>query len=278
MEAALAEIDRLPGRHLFFLDDHLFGDPRFAAALFDGMRGMGRVWQAAATVQSVLAPHLLEKAASCGLRSLFVGFETLDPGNLRAQHKSHNLLANYERAIRRMHDHGVMVNASFVFGMDEDETSVFERTTAWAIQHGIETATFHILTPYPGTPLYARLKRQGRILTDDWSLYDTRHAVAQPVHMTTQDLERGYRRAYELFYSWPSIVKGAWAHDRAIDGLRHLAYAGGWKKFEALWGMIIKAKQVASARPLLEAVLAGVNRRSHPTGFLSAARARPWPS
>ena len=79
VDAALAEIERLPGRHVYFLDDHLFANPGFAGALFDGMRGMGRLWQAAGTVKSVLAPGLLEKAAACGLRSLFVGFETLKP-------------------------------------------------------------------------------------------------------------------------------------------------------------------------------------------------------
>ena len=82
VDAALAEIDRLPGRHLYFLDDHLFGDRRFASALFDGMRGMGRLWQAAGTVNAVLAPDLLERAVEAGLRSLFVGFETLNPANL----------------------------------------------------------------------------------------------------------------------------------------------------------------------------------------------------
>src|SRR5262249_37141837 len=87
VDDALAEIERLPGRHLYFLDDHLFGNPRFAAALFDGMRGMGRLWQAAGTVRSVLQPDLLEKAVDAGLRSLFVGFETLNPQNLREQHK-----------------------------------------------------------------------------------------------------------------------------------------------------------------------------------------------
>jgi radical SAM superfamily enzyme YgiQ (UPF0313 family) len=91
VDAALAEIDRLPGRHLYFLDDHLFGDRRFASALFDGMRGMGRLWQAAGTVNSVLAPDLLERAVACGLRSLFVGFETLNPANLAEQRKYQNL-------------------------------------------------------------------------------------------------------------------------------------------------------------------------------------------
>ena len=79
VDAALAEIDRLPGRHLYFLDDHLFGDRRFAAALFDGMRGMGRLWQAAGTVNAVLAPGLLEKAVAAGLRSLFVGLRDAEP-------------------------------------------------------------------------------------------------------------------------------------------------------------------------------------------------------
>src|SRR5688572_14461954 len=147
VDAALAEIDRLPGRHLYFLDDHLFGAPRFAAALFDGMRGMGRLWQAASTVTSVLAPNLLERAVAAGLRSVFVGFETLDSANLREQRKYQNLHRNYTEAIRRLHDLGVMINGSFVFGMDGDDESVFERTVEWAVRHGVETATFHILTP-----------------------------------------------------------------------------------------------------------------------------------
>ena len=158
VDDALAEIDRLPGRHLYFLDDHLFGNARFAAALFEGMRGMKRVWQAAGTVQSVLRPGLLEKAAAAGLRSLFVGFETLDADNLREQGKLQNLHRDYDAAIRRLHDNGVMVNGSFVVGMDGDDASVFDRTVAWAVGRGIETATFHILTPYPGTALHDRMR------------------------------------------------------------------------------------------------------------------------
>src|SRR4029077_13909204 len=165
VDAALAEIERLPGRHLYFLDDHLFGDRRFATSLFDGMRGMGRLWQAAGTVQSVLRPGLLEKAVEAGLRSLFVGFETLSADNLLAQRKYQNLRRDYADAIRRLHDLGVMINGSFVFGMDGDDGSVFERTVEWAIAQGVETATFHILTPYPGTALHRRMSDQKRITT-----------------------------------------------------------------------------------------------------------------
>src|SRR5262249_23284520 len=195
VDAALAEIDRLPGRHLYFLDDHLFGDPRFAAALFEGMKGMGRLWQAAGTVKSVLAPDLLEKAVECGLRGLFVGFETLNPANLREQHKYQNLNRDYAEAIKRLRGLGVMVNGSFVFGMDDDDDSVFDRTVEWAIDHGIETATFHILTPYPGTALYRRMASQGRITSHDWDRYDTRHAVFRPARLSSAALEGGYRRA-----------------------------------------------------------------------------------
>ena len=262
VDDALAEIERLPGRHLYFLDDHLFGHPRFATALFEGMRGMGRLWQAAGTVQSVLRPGLLEKAVACGLRSLFVGFETLNPANLQAQHKYQNLNRDYNVAIRRLHDLGVMINGSFVFGMDDDDETVFDRTVEWAIGQGIETATFHILTPYPDTVLYQCLAVQGRITSDNWDLYDTRHVVYRPAKMTAETLEQGYWQAYRDFYRWSAILKGAWTKENAIGKLRHLAYAGGWKKFEPMWDWVIRTKRVSNMLPMLEAILAGFGRHS----------------
>jgi len=255
VDDALAEISRLPGRHLYFLDDHLFGDARFAAALFDGMKGMGRVWQAAGTVNSVLAPRILEKAVDCGLRSLFVGFETSNAADLKAQRKFQNLNRDYGAAIRRLHSLGVMVNGSFVFGMDHDDASVFDRTVEWAIEQGIETATFHILTPYPGTALYQRMEAQGRILHQDWDLYDTRHTVFRPARMAPGQLEEGYWRAYRDFYRWGAIARGAMTKESWSSRLRHFAYAAGWKKFESIWDLMLRAKRVAAMRPVLERVL-----------------------
>jgi radical SAM superfamily enzyme YgiQ (UPF0313 family) len=266
VDAALLEIERLPGRHLYFLDDHLFGDRRFASALFDGMRGMNRLWQAAGTVNAVLAPGLLDRAVESGLRSLFVGFETLNPANLAEQRKYQNLRHDYGAAIRRLHDLGVMINGSFVFGMDGDDTSVFERTVAWAIEQGIQTATFHILTPYPGTALHQRIVGQDRLTTDDWDFYDTRHAVFRPARMSGEELERGYDWAYREFYRWRSIARGAAAHGRVVPGLRHFAYAAGWKKFEPLWDLIIRARRTALMLPVLESLLvnSGVEAPSSP--------------
>jgi radical SAM superfamily enzyme YgiQ (UPF0313 family) len=273
VDAALAEIDRLPGRHLYFLDDHLFGARRFASSLFDGMRGMGRLWQAAGTVNAVLAPGLLEQAVECGLRSLFVGFETLDPANLAGQRKYQNLHRDYGEAVRRLHDLGVMINGSFVFGMDGDDGSVFARTVEWAIEQGIETATFHILTPYPGTALHRRMSEQGRITTTDWDLYDTRHAVFRPERLSASELEYGYEWAYREFYRWRSIARAAAAHADALAGLRHFAYAAGWKKFEPLWDLVIRARRTAMMLPILESILSEFGRRS--TG--AAASLPAWP-
>jgi radical SAM superfamily enzyme YgiQ (UPF0313 family) len=275
VDDALAEIERLPGRHLYFLDDHLFGDARFASALFEGMAGMGRLWQAAGTVQSVLKPGLLEKAVQAGLRSLFVGFETLNPQSLREQRKYQNLHRDYNDAVRRLHDLGVMVNGSFVFGMDHDDESVFDRTVAWAIEQGIETATFHVLTPYPGTALYERMHAAGRITTYDWDRYDTRHVVYRPTLLTPEALERGYWRAYRDFYRWGSIFQGAWTKPTLLGKARHVAYAGGWKKFEPMWDWVIRARRVHKLLPVLENVLSEFGKLSSGAGKEEGAALKP---
>ena len=258
VDSALAEIDRLPGHHLYFLDDHLFGNPRFAEALFDGMAGMGRLWQAAGTVKAVLEqPVVMEKAVRAGLRSLFVGFETVNSANLQEQRKYQNIGRDYSAAISRLHDLGVMVNGSFVFGMDHDGPDVFERTVEWAVEQGVETATYHILTPYPDTALYRRMDAEDRLLHHDWDLFDTRHVVFKPKLLTASELEAGYWRAYRDFYRWGSIWRGASSKHGLRPRLRHMAYAGGWKKFEPLWDLLIRSKQVLHALPVLETILSG---------------------
>jgi radical SAM superfamily enzyme YgiQ (UPF0313 family) len=258
VEDALSEISRLPGRHLYFLDDHLLGDARFAAALFDGMRGMQRLFQGAATVDSILRGNLIERAAAAGLRSIFVGFETLTPGNLARSNKRQNLGKDYAMVAQRLHDLGIMINGSFVFGMDDDDAGVFARTVDWAIEHGLTTATFHIQTPYPGTRLFARMDAGHRIVSRDWDLYDTRHVVYRPARLTPEALKSGYDWAYREFYRWSSIARGALAHGSLKHQAKHFFYAAGWKKFEGLWDAVIRMKQLPAMTPLLERVLAKV--------------------
>jgi radical SAM superfamily enzyme YgiQ (UPF0313 family) len=258
VDDALAEIVRLPGRHLYFLDDHLLGDRRFARDLFAGMRGMNRLFQGASTVDAVLRGDLIERAAEAGLRSLFVGFETLSEGNLARSNKRQNLKVNYQAVTSRLHSLGIMINGSFVFGMDDDDPDVFRRTVDWAIEHGITTATFHIQTPYPGTALYRRMEAEGRMTTYDWDLYDTRHVVYRPVGLRPEQLKQGYDWAYREFYTWGSIARASLSHGSVKHQAKHFFYASGWKKFEGLWNLMIRAKQLTRMTPLLEAVLSRV--------------------
>ena len=273
VDEALAEIERLPGRHLYFLDDHLLGNARFAEALFAGMRGMGRLFQGAATVDSVLRGDLIERATEAGLRSLFVGFETFSAENLRSCNKKQNLARDYEAVARRLSDLGIMVNGSFVFGMDDDGPDVFDRTVDWAVRNGITTATFHIQTPYPGTRLHQQLTAAGRITSQNWDLYDTRHVVFRPARLTPEQLETGYHRAYRDFYGWGNITRAARAHDSAKHRAKHVFYAAGWKKFEPLWDVVIKTRRLALMTPLLEGVLSKVTGPPRP-----APRPEPTPS
>ena len=264
VDEALAEIDRLPGRHLYFLDDHLLGNVKFASALFEGMKGMNRVFQGASTVDAILRGNLIEKAAEAGLRSVFVGFETFSPENLRQSNKKQNLQKDYQRAVKRLHSLGIMINGSFVFGLDDDGPDVFKRTVDWGVSNGITTSTYHILTPYPGTALYTNMQRQGRILTDNWDLYDTRHVVYQTRRLSADALEEGYHWAYREFYRWSNITKASLTHDSAKHMLKHFLYSGGWKKFEPLWNVLIKTRSLENMLPLLEAILAKVRTKPEP--------------
>jgi radical SAM superfamily enzyme YgiQ (UPF0313 family) len=262
VDAALAEIDRLPGRHLYFLDDHLLGHQRFAQALFAGMRGMGRLFQGASTVDAILRGDTIELAAQAGLRSIFIGFESLSEANLLASNKIQNLRQNYQRAIDRLHALGIAINGSFVFGLDDDREDVFELTVEWAVNRGLTTATFHVATPYPGTAYHARIEAEGRLLHRDWRRYDTRHAVFAPRNMSASALEHGYWRAYRDFYRWSNIARSASSGGTLAHRLHRFAYAAGWKKFEPLWDVLIRTRRLANMLPLLEGILNRPERRT----------------
>lgn len=255
VDDALAEIDRLPGRHLYFLDDHLLGNTKFVSELFDGMKGMDRVFQGAATVDSILRGNLVEKAAEAGLRSLFVGFETFSSANLKQSNKKQNLEKDYIEAVNRLHSLGIMINGSFVFGLDEDDRDVFRRTVDWGVKNSITTSTYHVLTPYPGTRLFKDMEQEGRILTRNWDLYDTRNVVYKTTNLSAEELKNGYEWAYKEFYSWSNIFKSSFNHDSHKHKLKHFFYTGGWKKFEPVWNFLIKTKSLNNMLPLLESIL-----------------------
>ena len=163
--------------------------------------------------------------------------------------------------VRRLDSLGIMINGSFVFGLDGDDRNVFARTVDWAVQAGITTATFHILTPYPGTALFREMEVQDRIATRNWDLYDTRNVIYRPSCMSPEELKKGYDWAYREFYRWSNIFKAASGHESLKHKTKHFFYSTGWKKFERAWDVVIRLKQLSQLRPVLEAVLAPVKTK-----------------
>ena len=177
-----------------------------------------------------------------------------------------------------------MINGSFVFGLDSDDRDVFKRTVEWGIENAITTSTFHILTPYPGTQLYNDMQNAGRITTTNWDLYDTRHVVYKTKNISAEELEKGYHWAYREFYAWSNIAKASLQHDAIKHMLKHFLYAGGWKKFEPLWNLVIETKNLALMLPFLESILSKVSydrtdkhKRTESTPCSSEEHRRPVP-
>jgi len=205
VERVLAEIASRHSRHIMFIDDNFIADPSYARQLLHAFRPLGLTWHTAVSADIGQHDDIIALMSETGCRSLFIGFESLNPANLRTSRKIQNKRDRYEDLVRKIHKHGMMVNASVVFGFDEDGPEVFSRTTDWLIARKVESMTAHILTPYPGTALHARLLHEGRIFDHDLTHYNTSRAVFQPKNMTVSELESGYLEAYRRFYSWRSI-------------------------------------------------------------------------
>ena len=203
----IAEIETIGSRQILFIDDNFIGDIRWTEELLQAIKTRKLVWHAAVSANVGRYPKLLDLMAESGCRSLFIGFESLSSRALRDAGKHQNRVQQFEETIGRIHERGIMINASMVFGFDDDGVDVFPSTLKWLVTNKVETLTSHILTPFPGTKLYQRLLAEGRIVDTDPRHYNTAHAVFEPLGMSRQELMRGYRWIYDEFYSWASIMR-----------------------------------------------------------------------
>jgi radical SAM superfamily enzyme YgiQ (UPF0313 family) len=137
-----------------------------------------------------------------------------------------------------LHDHGIQVNGSFVLGFDHDRKDVFAHTAQWVEQNRLECATFHILTPYPATPLFRQMEAEGRILHRDWTRYDTAHAVFRPKHMSPEELEQGYGWMYQRLFSHASIWRRRPDDWHAVAPYLAMSYL--YKRSNRFWHLLIK--------------------------------------
>src|SRR5262249_19735378 len=147
------------------------------------LRRIDKIWSAAVSIDVTDDHTLIRDMALAGCTGVFVGFESLSDQNLSDARKKTPKTADYARRVRMFHDYGIQLNRSFVLGFDQDRKDVLVQTAEWVGENRLECATFHILTPYPATPLFRQMESQGRLLHRDWSLYDTAHAVFRPKHM-----------------------------------------------------------------------------------------------
>ena len=253
-----------------FIDNNLGSRPEYLRRLCRTLRPLERIWSAAVSIDVTDDPSILREMALAGCTGVFVGFESLEPGNIEAAGKKSPRPEDYARRVALLHDLGIQVNGSFVLGFDHDRGDVFDRTVDWIQTNRLECATFHILTPYPGTPLYARLKANGRLLHEDWSLYDTAHVVFRPRHMQPDELAAGYARCYERVFSHRSIWRRRPADARAVPPYLVMSYL--YKKSNRFWYLLIRLRLTSAVwRPLV----AWTQRRHVRFRKRLAARATP---
>jgi radical SAM superfamily enzyme YgiQ (UPF0313 family) len=212
---------------------------------------LDRIWSAAVTLDVTDDPSLVRAMALAGCTGVFIGFESLNDDNLTSAGKRSPKAEDYAARVRLFHDHGIQVNGSFVFGFDHDRADVFDRTIEWVEAARLECATFHILTPYPGTPLFREMEAEGRLLHTDWRRYDTAHCVFRPRHMTPEQLEAGYERTYARVFSAASIWRRRPVQAEAV--LPYLAMSGLYKRSNPLWQFLIRHRLTHAVwRPLVE--------------------------
>lgn len=242
-----------------FLDNNLGSRREYLRNLCRALRPLEKIWSAAVSLDVTDDPSLMREMALAGCTGVFIGFESLRDENLAAARKKTPRTDDFARRVALFHDNGIQVNGSFVLGFDHDRPDVFGRTCDWIEANRLECATFHILTPYPGTPLFRQMESQDRLLHRDWRRYDTAHAVFRPRHMTPEQLEEGYAGCYRRIFSHASIWKRRPDDARAVPAYLAMSYL--YKRSNWLWFLLIRTRLTRAVwRPLVE-----LSRRRHLT-------------
>jgi radical SAM superfamily enzyme YgiQ (UPF0313 family) len=234
VESIVKDIRSSGARRLMFLDDNIGGVRSYAMSLFSALEPLKVRWLGQATMRLILDRELFDAAVRSGVGGLFIGVESIEEEAARTMHK---LPATelYEEAIRRCRAAGVVFHASFIFGLDEQTPSVFERTLDFIMRNSIPSVSANILTPYPGTRLFERLLRERRVLHTNWAYYDHTTVCYQPKNMSPEELAEKYLDFRHKLFSWASIVRRSHAQWRVAPFMylgMNLAYRRGTKPLE----------------------------------------------
>lgn len=214
LDTIIEDLAKVPGRYIFFVDDNFIGSSKLhrerIKEVLRAITPLRKRWFSQVTIQFADDPELLELAIRSGCAGVYIGFESVAIDSLREIHKGWSRPDSFSERIKRIRDRGIAIEAGLMFGFDNDTPDIFERAAEFVHQTGIESPNAHILTPYPGTPLYRRLETEGRIFSHDWSLYNTGHVVFRPAKMTTDELQAGYEWWYREVFSLPQMFRRIW--------------------------------------------------------------------
>jgi radical SAM superfamily enzyme YgiQ (UPF0313 family) len=206
VESLTEEMSRL-GRNLLFLDSDIVADRSFAIRLFEVLKRLNKRWASQCSIEIADDPEMLKMAADSGCLGIFVGFESLSQKNLAYFNKRFNIAGQFGEKIKKIHDHGLAILASFMFGMDDDRPEVFDQTLRFLDRNRIEGLNALIMTPFPGTALYRQIDGEGRINDKNWRHYDFHHVIFKPAGMTADELQAGSDRLLREFYSTGRVLK-----------------------------------------------------------------------
>jgi len=197
----------LKKRLLYIIDSNIAGDRRFALDLVRLLREYDLLWWGHAPVSVAFDRELLQGFSKSGCIALNIGFESFSVKNLKTMGKGFNQPSRYGEAAQRIHDQGIGIMGTFIVGLDDDDLGVFQRILDFCMEYQIDWALAFIMAPYPGTEAFNRLKREGRILCEEWEKYDSLHAVYRPLLLSVEELEKGMKWTWKEIFSYPSIYK-----------------------------------------------------------------------
>lgn len=203
----VSEVGSLPGKEFILVDPSPMEDPAYAKDLFREIGKLGKKWFGLSTTKIGRDPELMRIVGNSGCQGLLIGFESVNQMSITDIGKEHNSVDFYINLVKAMHDHGMGVQACFVFGLDEDRIDVFKRTVDFCDKAHVDLPRFSTYTPFPNTGAYRKLDAQNRILTRDWGLYDVEHIVVRPMRMTVDQLRDGLHWAWNQAYRLPSIAR-----------------------------------------------------------------------
>jgi radical SAM superfamily enzyme YgiQ (UPF0313 family) len=205
--SVVEEVKSLAARFVVFIDDNIAGSRDHFKQLCAALAPLNVRWICQAPIDIGRDLDLLKLMRKAGCRGVFVGFESIVPANLKEVGKGFNVVDRFREHIKRIHDNGICIEGAFIFGFDHDDRDIFKRTLDFIVKAKIDFAQFGILTPFPGTKLFNKMRREGRMLSEDWEQYDIAHAVFKPAHMTPEELNQGRQWVEDQFYGLRSTTR-----------------------------------------------------------------------